>query len=82
MNNYMIDAFYKKLVKDINECGLPVGVAFFVMKDCLNQIETGYKLAINEENPANNQSEEQVVTIDKEHLDNIDATEGEIEIAQ
>ena len=81
MNNYMIDAFYKKLVKDINECGLPVGVAFFVMKDCLNQIETGYKLAINEENPANTQPEEKEVVINKDQLEDIDATEGEIGIA-
>lgn len=47
--NYQIEFFYANLIELINGCGLPLGAARFVLRDCLNQIEIGYREAIQKE---------------------------------
>lgn len=47
--NYNIKTFHDNLIELINNCGLPIGTAYFVVKDCLSQLEIGYKIAANKE---------------------------------
>lgn len=46
MNNYLINKFYKELIEVINHSSLPVGTAYFVLKDVLNEIQSLYNKAI------------------------------------
>ena len=39
MNNFQIHSFYKNLCDLINNSGLPVATAFFIIKDVLNDLE-------------------------------------------
>ena len=62
MNN-AIKNTYDKLIDIINSCGLPVGVAYFIIKDISNQLYIGYEEAINNEKNAEPIEE----TIEKEY---------------
>ena len=71
--NLQIEVFHEQLIKLINECGLPIGAAYYVVKDCLNDLSVVYNKVILEENQ---ESAEDVVeeipvaeVIDKEEYD-------------
>lgn len=46
MNNFQIHSFYKNLCDLINNSGLPVATAFFIIKDVLNDLEKIYNKAV------------------------------------
>ena len=49
MNNYMIEDFHQKLIGLINNSGLTVGTAYFILKDVLNSLEKLYIQSIQED---------------------------------
>jgi len=44
--NTLIEQFQKTLIEAVNDCQLPVGVAFYVAKDVFSQIEAEYQKAL------------------------------------
>lgn len=68
--NYQIEEFYNNLINLVNHCGLPIGVARFVLKDCLNQLEIGYREAIKTE--ASSQEQDEEIIINKDTLPKIE----------
>jgi len=49
MNNIAIKDFYDKMLYLINNCGLPVGAAYFVIKDLLNEVEKAYYYSVEKD---------------------------------
>ena len=49
MNNLAIQKFYKDIINLVNACGLPVGTAYFVVKDILHDLEQAYLTVLKEE---------------------------------
>lgn len=47
--NSNIKQFYDALVQLINNCGLPVGTAYFILKDLTNELQRGYEQAAADE---------------------------------
>lgn len=47
--NFAIKQFYEALIQLINNCGLPVGTAYFILKDLTNELEHGYEQAAKAE---------------------------------
>ena len=47
--NYQMEVFHQTMIDTINKSGLPIGTAYFIVKDCLNELEVGYRKAIFEE---------------------------------
>lgn len=47
--NFAIKQFYETLIQLINNCGLPIGTAYFILKDLTNELEQGYKQAAEAE---------------------------------
>ena len=44
MNNN-IKQFYEALVQLINSCNLPIGTAYFILKDLTRELQQGYEQA-------------------------------------
>ena len=44
--NYQMEVFHQQMIDLINHSGLPIGTAYFIVKDCLNELEMGYRKAI------------------------------------
>ena len=49
MNNASLEIFRQQLVELLNNSQLPVGVAYYIMKDVLIEVEKLYQQAINED---------------------------------
>lgn len=49
MNNLAIQNFYKNIVNLVNNCNLPVGTAYFILKDVLHDLEQAYLAVLKEE---------------------------------
>lgn len=47
--NLEMENFHSELIKLINGSGLPIGVAYYILKDCLNDLYIIYNKAIIEE---------------------------------
>ena len=47
--NFAIKQFYEALIQLINNCGLPIGTAYFILKDLTNELEQGYEQAAKAE---------------------------------
>lgn len=60
--NTMINNLTAKLIKDITESGLPVGISYYVLKDILKIVEQQYNYALGEEeeNAKRSQQDEEV----------------------
>ena len=58
MNNLSIKQFYEQLLQLVNSCGLPVGTAYFVLKDVLNEVEKVYNNCLYKESHEDNVKEE------------------------
>lgn len=72
MNNYMIEDFHQKLIGLINNSGLTVGTAYFILKDVLNSLEKLYIQSIQED-------KENINSIIETHEIGKDAPEGSFE---
>lgn len=72
MNNYMIEDFHQKLIGLINNSGLTVGTAYFILKDVLNSLEKLYIQSIQED-------KENINSIVETHEIGKDAPEGSFE---
>ena len=49
MNNLAIQKFYKDIINLVNNCNLPVGTAYFIVKDVLHDLEQAYITVLKEE---------------------------------
>lgn len=49
MNNLAIQEFYKNIINLVNNCNLPVGTAYFIVKDVLHDLEQAYLTVLKEE---------------------------------
>lgn len=59
--NYQMEVFHEQLIQLINKSGLPIGTAYFIVKDCLNELEMGYRKAIfNEKNSPTEDTTEEI----------------------
>lgn len=47
--NFAIKQFYEALIQLINNCGLPIGTAYFILKDLTKELEQGYEQAAKAE---------------------------------
>lgn len=47
--NSQIEKFQSVLLNNINNCGLPIGVAYLVVKDLCNMLYSEYTNSINQE---------------------------------
>lgn len=47
--NLQIENFRNEILKSINNCGLPVGIAVYVMKDCYRDLLKAYDEVLEEE---------------------------------
>lgn len=56
--NTLIEQFKNTLIEAINDCQLPVGVAFYVAKDVFAQIEAEYQKALAIEKEVQNTEED------------------------
>lgn len=70
--NVNIEQFRENLLNSINECGLPIGVAYLIVKDIFTILEIEYKKVIQQEK--NMQSESMVLEISTQDNDNVIAT--------
>lgn len=79
MNNN-IKKFYEALVQLINNCGLPIGTAYFVLKDLLNELQRGYEQAAEIESKEKSQQQTQTVEVSPQIQDeqNITVPAGNI----
>ena len=50
--NYQMEVFHQQLIDLLNNSGLPIGSAYYIMKDCLHELEVGYQQAILSEKDA------------------------------
>ena len=57
-NNIAVKYFHQQLIKLVNNCGLSVGAAYFVMKDVLNELEKMFNEYAYKESQQDNQSSE------------------------
>lgn len=59
--NYQMEVFHEQLIQLINNSGLTVGAAYFIVKDCLHELEVGYHKAIfNERNSSTETTTEEI----------------------
>ena len=59
--NYQMEVFHEQLIQLINKSGLPIGTAYYIVKDCLNELEMGYRKAIfNEKNSPPEETTEEI----------------------
>ena len=59
--NYQMEVFHEQLVEIVNRSGLPIGTAYYIVKDVLNELEVGYRKAIfNEKNSSTETVTEEV----------------------
>lgn len=63
MNNFYINRFYKKILEIINTSELPVGTAYFILKDILNELEKIYYQAVENDKNAKEELKIQKVEI-------------------
>ena len=64
--NTLMENLQKKLIDDINNSQLPVGIIYYIAKDVFSQVETEYQKSLelekqensNEENKNNDSNEE------------------------
>ena len=63
MNNFYINRFYKKILEIINTSELPVGTAYFILKDILNELEKIYYQALENDKNAKEELKIQRVEI-------------------
>lgn len=63
MNNFYINRFYKKILEIINTSELPVGTAYFILKDILNELEKIYYQAVENDKNAKEELKIQRVEI-------------------
>lgn len=47
--NFEMEIFHEQLIEIINKSGLPIGAAYYIVKDVLNELEIGYRKAIMNE---------------------------------
>jgi len=76
MNNIGIKIFQKKLYDLINSCGLPVGIAYFVLKDATNELEKtfnecAYKESCDDNKGTQTQTIEMPFTNTEEQKENL-----------
>lgn len=66
--NYQMEVFHEQLIQLINKSGLPIGTAYFIVKDCLNELEMGYRKAIFNEktSPTEDTTEEIPLSCEEE----------------
>ena len=57
--NTLIEQFQNTLVQAVNECQLPIGVAYLVAKDVFSQLENGYQKALTQEKEMQEKQEEE-----------------------
>lgn len=67
--NYQIEIFHQEIINILNKSGLPIGVAYYIMKDVLKELEDAYIQAINKEK--NQTSEEVIEEIPVENFEEI-----------
>jgi hypothetical protein len=59
--NYQMEIFHEQLIQLINKSGLPIGTAYYIVKDALNELEVGYRKAIyNESNSSSETTTEEI----------------------
>ena len=75
--NKQIDELEKNLLNIINNCGLPVGVVYFVVKDILNELQKMYSQAVINENKPENQSSAEEETENEQS--GINTTESDLQ---
>ncbi len=69
MNNATIKYFHQQLMNLINNCGLPVGTAYFIVKDTLNELEKMYlEYAYKESRKDNITEETQIFNVPEPQL--------------
>lgn len=79
--NYEIEQFHKQLVQLINNCGIPVGAAVYVMKDCYNELLRAYNDVLQEEVQeieAGTHTQEEEIELTSEELNALSNEEGEL----
>ena len=76
MNNLTIKYFHEQLLQLVNSCGLPVGTAYFILKDVLREVEKVYNECLYKEaHEENNSTETQTINLvqpeqNKEEMEN------------
>ena len=53
--NLVIEDFKNSIVENINNCGLPPAMVFYVMKDVYRDVEDGYKRYLDQAKEAEKQ---------------------------
>lgn len=61
--NFAIKQFYEALIQLINNCGLPIGTAYFILKDLTNELEQGYEQAAKAETEQGSQQHTKKIEI-------------------
>lgn len=62
MNNN-IKQFYEALVQLINSCNLPIGTAYFILKDLTHELQQGYEQAAFAESKQKEQDHTQIIKV-------------------
>lgn len=47
--NYQMEVFHQALIDLLNKSGLPIGAAYFIIKDVLHELEVGYFKSVKKE---------------------------------
>ncbi len=70
--NYQMEVFHEQLIQIVNKSGLPIGTAYYIVKDVLNELEVGYRKAIfNEKNSSTETATEEVPLTVKQEDDEV-----------
>lgn len=67
--NYQIYNTYNQIRNDLEQSHLPIGTAYYILKDLLNDLEQGFRQAVAEESQ-NMASEQKDQVLKKVKLDN------------
>lgn len=62
--NTMINNLTDKLIKDITNSGLPIGISYYILKDILRNVEQQYNITLIEEEKNIKCSQQQVEELD------------------
>lgn len=67
--NYQMEIFHEQMIDLINKSGLPIGAAYFIVKDCLHELEMGYRKAIFNERNSKPETVEQTLNLTEDPED-------------
>lgn len=65
--NYLIEQFRETMVKEINNCNLPVGIAYLIIKDLYRELELEYNKVVS--NEASNMQKSMQLSVEQPDFD-------------